>query len=131
MKSYNTFEDIPNSEIHLPRVNNGVAVFVFDSVKEHDNYLSSLKVWNKESYCNEVNEAHNALFRELYTQRDYLAIGEIPIWESDTEFGEESKALQQWWIDTCKVVADYLETVTEETAMPVEDFISSLPKFDN
>ena len=93
--------------------------------------IDDVQVWDKEWYCQQVNEVHNALFKDIYTERNYLAIGEIPIWQNDAEFREESKALQQWWIDTCKEVASYLESVTEETAQPIETFINSLPKFNH
>ena len=80
-----------------------------------------------DSYKQQVNEAHNALFRSMYLSKDYLSVGEIPIWFSDIEFGGEAVALSNWWIETCKLVSTYLETVTEETALPVDEFINSLP----
>jgi hypothetical protein len=100
-------------------------------IGEIQEILSPVAEWDKEAYCQEINEAHNSLFTQLYTERNYLTIGEVPIWEADDEFGAESLALQQWWIDTCKAVAAYLESVTEQTAQPIETFINSLPKFYN
>lgn len=94
-------------------------------------YNSGVSFWDKEEYSQQINEAHNELFRQLCTERDYLTIGEIPIWELSHKYQDESLALQQWWIDTCELVEDYLATVTEHTALPIKDFINSLPKFDN
>jgi hypothetical protein len=88
----------------------------------------SLHRWDKAAYCDAINEAHNNLFQQLYTERDYLTIGEIPIWQNDEEFGDESLALQNWWIDTCKIVENYLSTVTEATI--IDNFIDTLPKLN-
>lgn len=93
--------------------------------------IDDTPVWDKAAYCDDVNSAHNDLFQQLYTERDYLTIGEIPIWQNDEDFGAESLALQLWWVNTCKIVSAYLETVTEETAQPIETFINSLPKFNH
>lgn len=106
--------------------------YFFETEQEFYEFITALPfVWDKDSYCQQVNEAHNDLFRSLYTERDYLSEGEIPIWQNDEDFSEESLALQQWWIETCKIVKAHLSTVTEETAQPIETFINSLPKFDN
>lgn len=108
------------------------AVSYFESREEATQFYASLQSgWDKGAYCAKVNEAHNLLFSQLYSERDYLTIGEIPLWEKDEEFAAESLALQQWWIDTCKIVANYLASVTEETAQPIETFINSLPKFNH
>lgn len=86
-------------------------------------------LWNKEAYAEKLNTAHNELFRQLYTERNYLSMGEIPIWGNDEDYSEESLALQEWWRVTCKLVENHLSEVTEER--PIENFINSLPKFDN
>lgn len=125
--------DDNGNEHQLPNINlitQAGVVIGFDSVEERKQYIEAMpKQWNKAAYCDAVNEAHNALFESRYRQRDYLAIGEIPIWENDEEFGAESLALQQWWVVTCKTVAAYLDEVTEQTALPVADFIALLPPF--
>lgn len=127
--------DENGTEHKLPKIHlipQAGVVIGFESESERDNFIASLpKVWDKYEYCIAVNEAHNALFQQLYTERDYLTIGEIPIWQNDAEYGSESIALQNWWANTCKLVSAYLETVTEETAQPIETFINSLPLLDN
>lgn len=105
--------------------------YFFESDNERNQFLANLfSGWSKEAHAQQINEAHNALFTQLYTERNYLSIGEIPLWVSDTEFGTEAQALITWWVDTCKIVADYLEAVTEETSVSVETFINQLPKID-
>jgi len=83
--------------------------------------------WSKEIYSKELNEAHNTLFTQYYLSRDYINIGEIVIWLDDDVYGEEATKLINWWKTTSISLLNYLETVTEETAIPVEDYINSLP----
>ncbi len=107
----------------------GDDVLVFDSLEERQSYIDIQIVFDLDGYKQQVNDAHNALFRKLYTERNYLSIGEIPLWFADPDFGEEAVGLSHWWIDTCNLVSNYLDSVTEETAQPVEQFIQSLPPF--
>lgn len=105
--------------------------YEFDTDEERYAFIAAntpAPVWDKEAYANEVNADHNALFQKLYEERNYITIGEIPIWENDAEFGDESLALQNWWIDTCKIVENYLSTVTEATI--IDNFIDTLPKLN-
>lgn len=112
------------------RLFNGNHVIEFDTEQEKEDYFATIPViWNKEAYIQQVNEAHNALFRSLYQERNYLSIGEISLWVDDAEFGVEAKALRNWWNETCKEVANYLDDVTEESALTVEEFIQTLPTF--
>ena len=112
-----------------PSLYNGEVVIEFESEDEFNSYLSAMHVtWSANYYATQINDAHNALFRELFTQRNYLSIGEISLWVDDAEFGAEARNMRTWWNTTCKIVADYLETVTEETALPVADFIANLPQ---
>lgn len=132
-----TVKAINGSPEYIPKTTHGVHCdgvnfYFFESDVEREQFISALPVvWDKDSYCQQINEAHNALFKSLYTERDYLSEGEIPIWQNDEDFSEESLGLQNWWRSTCKIVKSYLSTVTEETAQPIETFINSLPKFDN
>lgn len=87
----------------------------------------SLSTWNKENYSKELNEAHNTLFTQYYLSRDYVNIGEIVIWLDDDVYGEEATKLINWWKITSKDLLDYLKIVTEETTIPIEDYINNLP----
>lgn len=87
----------------------------------------SLSTWSKENYSKELNEAHNTLFTQYYLSRDYVNIGEIVIWLDDDVYGEEATKLINWWKITSKDLLDYLKIVTEETAIPIQDYINSLP----
>lgn len=106
---------------------NGILEFATE--EERDAHVSSIpKVWNKEAYCNEINTAHNELFTQLYTERDYLTIGEISLWLSDETYGQEATGLINWWRITCEIVKEYLNNVTEETQ--ITDFLNTLPQLN-
>lgn len=87
----------------------------------------SLSTWSKENYSKELNEAHNTLFTQYYLSRDYVNIGEIFIWLDDDVYGEEATKLINWCDITSKDIIDYLKIVTEETTIPIKDYINSLP----
>lgn len=112
-----------------PRLINGNLIQVFNTVEERDLFVSNMpNPFDLDDYKQQVNEAHNALFRSLYNQYNYLSIGELSLWVNDAQYGTEATMLRDWWIETCKLVSTYLESVTEETALPIEDFIETLPK---
>lgn len=101
--------------------------YFFESKEEYDVFISSLPViWDKETYMQQLNESHNLLFQSLYISKNYLSIGEIPLWFHNEEFGTEAKSLSDWWILTCGLVSEYLDGVTEQTI--IENFIDTLPK---
>lgn len=103
-------------------------VIGFDSLQEREQYISSLpKAWDKEEYCKQINEAHNALFESMYKALKYIDMAEIPLWLDDSEFATESAALKIWWQQTYRTVNNYCDSVTEQTALSIEDFIASLP----
>lgn len=138
MISYNKFDDIPGDKLHLPRVNNGVEIIVFETIEQHNAYLEALKVWSKENYCNELNEAHTQLFRNIYTERGYISYAEVESWantqrvdERSLEWKAEAQSIIDWYQSTCISLYDYMDIVTEETAEPVEEFIAGLPSFTN
>ena len=109
----------------------GVNWYEFDNEEERQAFISANSqpiIWDKQTYCNEVNNQHNELFKTMYQQRNYIDIGEIQMWVEDVEYGQEAASLINWWILTCKIVDDYLNVVTEQTAQPINLFISSLPE---
>lgn len=110
-----------------PRLFNGQSIFEFETMQEMEEYLSQLPVmWSKEAHCAEINSSHNAKFRELFTERNYITMSEILMWVDDAEFGAEAQALIAWWVNTCKLVAEYCDNVTEQTVN--ENFIDELPQ---
>lgn len=77
-------------------------------------------------YESPTNKIHNELLQEILTEHDYLHIGEVAMWVNDADYGAEAQSIIDWWITTCKLVADYVAlNPNEETA---EEFINTLPE---
>lgn len=114
---------------YIARHSDGSYFYFFETKEEWELFFLSLpKVWSKEAYCDEINEAHNELFTQLYSERDYLTIGEIALWLSDETYGQEATDLINWWRLTCGIVKEYLTNVTEETQ--ITDFLNTLPQLN-
>ncbi len=72
-----------------------------------------------------TNKYHNEMMQTILTDNDYLSIGEVLMWVNDTKYGAEAQSLINWWINTCKLVAEYVDLhPNEETA---EEFILTIP----
>jgi hypothetical protein len=120
---------------------NGVNWFEFDSEQERQAFITANKptpVWDKESHCREVSEAHTELLRSIYTERGYLWYSEVESWKNTDQTDElslswkaEATSIVSWYQSTCIILYGYMDSVTEETAQPVETFINSLPKFNH
>lgn len=72
-----------------------------------------------------TNKIHNERLQAILTEHDYLSIGEVSMWVNDADYGKEAKSIIDWWITTCKLVADYVSLhPNEETAV---EFLNKLP----
>jgi hypothetical protein len=116
----------------------GNQVYIFDTKEDRESFINSkIPSWDKAMYSEELNAAHKALFRKYYydvlpPEERYESVGEISLWLDDEEYSEEAQALSNWWRVTCKQIIDYLDGITEETAIDVETYINSLSTpFDN
>lgn len=110
----------------------GSHALVFDNAEEKETYLNALIGWSKEAYSEQLNNAHKALFKKYYyddlpPEERYESVGEISLWLDDEDYSAEAQTLSNWWRTTCKQVIDYLKDVTEETAVPINQYIESLP----
>lgn len=104
---------LPNGDVEIYEAAEDIPVVVYG--------------WDIDEYKLRVNDAHNALFRRMYNERNYLSIGELTLWLNDVKYGDEALMLRNWWLQTCKTVEEYLSNVDEETAISIEEFIQSLP----
>lgn len=114
-----------------PRLFNGESVFEFDNKEERTAYLNSLpQLWSKEAYAAEINAAHDALYRQLWASKNYLGNWEVlsAALQSDV-YNTEANAILKWYWDSYAIIEQHLATVTEQTALSIEDFISQLPQF--
>lgn len=77
------------------------------------------------TYESPTNKIHNEMLQTILTERDYLNIGEVSMWVNDVDYGTEAQGIINWWIATCKLVANYVSLhPNEETA---EEFINTIP----
>lgn len=101
------------------------------SQEEYDIFLNSLSnTWNKENHISILNSLHTQLFNEILIYYNYLSMGELLFWQSNSlsEYYEESKAILEWYVKTYKLITEYANTVTEESKIDPQEFVESLPK---
>jgi hypothetical protein len=79
------------------------------------------------TYDSPTNKIHNERLQAILTEHDYLSIGEVSMWVNDVDYGAEAQSIIDWWITTCKLVANYVAlNPNEETAV---EFLETLPTF--
>lgn len=94
--------------------------------KQQGNGTKSWIIDGELTYESPTNKIHNELLEAILIEHDYVNIGEVSMWVNDADYGAEAKAIIDWWITTCKLVAEYISlNPNEET---VEEFIKTLPK---
>jgi len=103
-----------------------------DSVREISATEASnlLNVWNKQRHIAEINQLHDELFKSILSANNYIDMAELGIWaqQPDSLFRNEAIEIKAWYINTCEIICNYEETVTEETAVVPQTFIDSLSK---
>ena len=89
-----------------------------------------LNTWNKERYIGIINEIHTQIFIDILISHNYISMGELLFFLFDplSEYYKEAKAILNWFVTTYKLITEYANTVTEETKIDPQEFISSLPK---
>jgi len=76
-------------------------------------------------YESPTNKIHNERLQAILTEYNYLSIGEVSMWVNDVAYGAEAQSIINWWVTTCKLVADYVDlNPKEETAA---QFLETLP----
>lgn len=109
--------------------------YFFENAEDKAAFYAALQNgWDKYAYTEVINQAHSDWYRSIYARKpdlDYSSIGEIGLYLTHPDFGAQAQALQQLWWDSVDILYTHLEEVTEATALTPEDFINSLPKFDN
>ena len=104
-----------------------------DSVTEISNEAAEalLNAWNKGMYISEVSHLHDELFNSILSKYGYASFAELSIWaqEPTNEYYTESNKIKQWYRSTWMEIKEYLETVTEETAVVPQTFIENLEPF--
>jgi len=104
-------------------------ILLFDNYEEYSEYFQSIQYgWDKESYIQKVSSIHDELFKSYYEIYGYEGKDEIPLWFDSLKYGEEAKALSDWYCSTWETLENHFEIVTENTA-DAEQIIKSLPPF--
>lgn len=76
-------------------------------------------------YESPTNKMHNERLQAILTEHDYLSIGEVSMWLNNEDFGAEAQSIIHWWIETCKLVAEYVALHPQEE--DCINFINNLP----
>jgi hypothetical protein len=93
--------------------------------KQQGNGVKSWIVDGQLTYDSPTNTYHNNMLQGYLDELNYLSIGEVVMWVNDTKYGAEAQSIINWWIPTCKLVAEYVDLhPNEETA---EEFILTIP----
>jgi len=108
---------------------NGQIIY-FNSVEELDAYINALSiVWNKEAHIAEINALHEAEFEKRVLNAGYkqdLKEFERTLADTRSQWHEEAKAINAYWLNGEITINNYAETVTEETAQDPIVFVSSI-----
>ncbi len=107
----------------------GTNFIYFETVQEQIDYLASLQVWNKEAHIAEINALHEAEFEKRVLNAGYkqdLKEFERTLADTRSQWHEEAKAINAYWLNGEITINNYAETVTEETAQDPIVFVSSI-----
>ena len=108
---------------------NGQIIY-FNSVEGLDAYINALSiVWNKEAHLAEINALHEAEFEKRVLNAGYkqdLKEFERTLADTRSQWHEEAKAINAYWLNGEITINNYAETVTEETAQDPIVFVSSI-----
>jgi len=93
--------------------------------KQQGNGIKSWIVDGQLTYDSPINTYHNKMLETYLNDLGYLHMGELALWFDDNKYGKESKDIRKWWIDTCKLVEDYL--ILDPNEINAAEFITTIP----
>lgn len=85
--------------------------------------------WSKEAHIAEINALHEAEFEKRVLNAGYkqdLREFERTLADTRSQWHEEAKAINAYWLNGEITINNYAETVTEETAQDPIVFVSSI-----
>lgn len=90
--------------------------------------ISNANAWNKESHLTEINALHKGEFLKRIALAGYEDRDEFNATLADdrSQWHEEAKFINTYWLNGEIAIDNYAETVTEETAQDPIVFISSI-----
>ena len=93
--------------------------------KQQGNGTKSWYIDGELTYESPTNTYHNNMLQTYLDGYNYLSIGEVVMWVNDKQYGAEAQAIINWWISTCKLVADYVDLHPNEES--AAEFITTIP----
>ena len=93
---------------------------------EFDAYITATTVWSKEAHLQEINALHKEEFLKRIALAGYEDREEFNATLADarSQWHEEAKAINTYWLNGEIAIDNYAETVTEETAQDPISFVS-------
>lgn len=107
--------------------------YFFESIEEADSFLSALDAgWNKDVHCAEVELAVDGAVNNVLKQFWYSSLGDVAATALNTKarWNSEAIAVNEWQARCYELLEDYKLSVTEQTAVSVSDFLSTLPQLE-
>lgn len=137
MRTFNSFEEIPKKDIGKPRLTKGEIIIVFASMAEFEAYCAGLEqIFNKDALIGKISQLHTELFIRIWSTNEFIPAPyesreelNSAMSTPDSDYFAEAIAINQWYWNTWKIIEQYAESVTEETAIAPKAFIENLPSF--
>jgi len=106
----------------------GEHFYFFESEEEKTSFYASIKTWDKEAHIAEINALHKEEFLNRVALAGYEDREEFNATLADgrSQWHEEAKFINTYWLNGEIAIDNYAETVTEETAQDPIAFISSI-----
>jgi hypothetical protein len=100
------------------------------------NGIDTTHVWDKESHCAEIEAAVDKMVSAKLIELNYTnfqgepSVGDVSAGVTDEEalWHLEAVAVGKWYNVVYAAMYAYIDSVNEATALPVADFIASLPQ---
>lgn len=101
--------------------------------------IDDIPVWDKSAHCAAIEAAVDEMVAAKLSELNYTnfkgepSVGDVAagVADNDAKWHLEAVEVNKWYSSVYSQMYNYLESVTEETAQPIETFINSLPKFGN
>lgn len=111
-------------------INNNEYLEVSEEVYQ-DWHNSLIIKYNKDLHIAEINQAHDELVKSVLSTYNYTDMSELVLWASqpDNMYHSEANSIIEWYRQTCIEIETYSNVVTENTQIPVNQFINNLQKY--
>lgn len=99
--------------------------------------IDDTPVWDKAAHCLAIEAAVDEMVAAKLLELNYTnfkgepSVGDVAagVADNEAEWHLEAVEVNKWYSVVYAAMYAYLAEVTEETAMPVEEFVATLPQF--